>query len=486
MARQLALGARTLRVPVRVHSMLQIPKLRPEVLASVQKLFEHPNPDYAKKQRLGHWIGNTPKTVSSWVLEEDGGISVPRGARGKLEKALAPHHLVPKYIDERLDTGEIVIPVGPGAQPLESRDYQEELVAAILAAETCLIRAATGAGKSEVVIAAVQRARRQALVIVWSAGLLDQWVDRIAMRLGWRTKDVGVIQSSKRKIAPITVGMQQSLWKCGEDVANKFGFVVLDEAQRAAAKTVRETINMFPARWRLAVTADERRKDRQDFLTHDAFGELAGEVTREELVASGALCEVDIVAVPTELHFAQIEEAASDDRGRVVGQLWGALIDKIVADVDRNRLIVELAAAQARAGHHVLVFTERVDHCVALSKAISLDQRIPCGTFLGGADNRAVYEETRARLSAGEIQVAVGTSCVYQGVDIPRLDVGIVATPTATNKQLLEQQVGRLRRRFPGKERGTLFYVWDSHVLPSHVAALRRFYGKDLVRVLDE
>ncbi len=278
------------------------------------------------------------------------------------------------------------------------------------------------------------------------------------------------------------------------------------------------------------MSADERRKDRLDFLIHDHFGEVAAEVTKEELVGKGTLCEVRINVVPTDYDFPaylrclgcrtqilnlpsnakklracrckqlQLErngtikgdylpipysDVPPEDRGEVMTRLYTRAIDYMEDDEERNLLVRRIASVEHRKGASVLLFCNRVKQARALCRAIAVEDEVPCGLMLGGGENKETFADTRKRLRSGDLRCAVGSSAVYQGEDIPRLSVGIVVTPTGSNKQQIEQQIGRLRRKFPGKVFGRLYYVWDHHLFPGHHQNLRRWYGRHLVRVVD-
>src|SRR5262249_21107270 len=68
-------------------------------------------------------------------------------------------------------------------------------------------------------------------------------------------------------------------------------------------------------------------------------------------------------------------------------------------------------------------------------------------------------------LRDGEARVAVGTVQAFgTGIDIPSIEVGIVALPVFTNKPLLTQIKGRFCRPSPGKTQGTLYALFDENV----------------------
>jgi len=464
------------------HSLeLPVEQVSAGLRADLERAFTHANPDYEKRVRAKRWTGNIPKTFST-LGEAHGRLLVPRGSADVLRKLLQQHGAEPQYFDQRVSLPPVDFEATENAQPLESRDYQERIIEACFERENCLIRAGTGSGKTEAAIEFIRRARQPALVIVWSSGLLDQWRKRIAKRLGWAIEDVGILSGSKRKVRGITVAMQQTLWHCADEYAETFGVVVCDEVQRFAARTLRETIGAFRARYRIGVSADERRKDRQEKLIYEAFGPVAAEVKRDRLEREGHVCPVKIVVHPTTLRIGWLEATPVADRPQVLQERYAKVLDEIEGDEGRIEEAVEIAVREARAGHFVLGFAERVGMCRAFMERTSLHYGVPCGIFLGGAKNRTVYDETIERLENGGLQVAIGTSCVYQGVDVPKLDVGIALTPTAGNRQVFEQQMGRLRRPTPGKTHGVFHYFWDQHLFPRHLRNLQQWYG-DLVSI---
>ncbi|NJO82028.1 MAG: DEAD/DEAH box helicase family protein, partial [Blastochloris sp.] len=287
-------------------------------------------------------------------------------------------------------------------------------------------------GKTEIVIEAIRRARQPALVVVWSKALLDQWVERISLRWGWPTAEIGVVGDGRFRVGPITVAMHQSLAPRVDALRSVFGFVACDEVHRWAARTFRDIAGLFPARFRIGVSADERRKDGLEDLTRDIFGPVAYELNRKDLIREGRIAEVKIVAVPTGFQIggelaASLASMPESERGSVLSQNYVKVLDQLVADPHRNDTIGRLASQAANEGRSVLVFTDRVEHAYEIARVVSTRYGVPCGTLVGGAGNRAAFVETAARLHDGTLRVAVGTSCVYEGFDVPRLEVGIVA-----------------------------------------------------------
>ena len=477
----------TIRAVVRAGLEFSRAELGAELEQRLADEFTYRNPQKAKLRRLGKWTGHVPESIEHFE-RDDVRLVLPRGGAARVEKIVARFGRELLYLDRRLDLPRADFSLGPNARPVELRPSQLEMVEAAVARETAVIRAATGSGKTEAALEIVRRLSRPALVVVWTSGLVTQWVDRISARFGWPKSRIGVVGGGVSRFGDVTVALQQAIYKRPEEIAERFAVVVMDECQRASAATYRSLISRLPARYRIAFSADERRKDGLEWLIWDNFGPVAAEVSRKELVRAGALCEVDVVLVPTGLRVDFLERADPELRSVVLSQRYTDVSAIVAGDAARNALAARIAAREARAGRSTIVFCNRIadGQVYDLARRIAIDEGVRCGTMVGGPAARAEYEETKRRLISGELRCAVASSAAYQGEDIPRLEVGVVVTPTAGNRQLFEQQVGRLRRTSPGKTRGTIYVLWDEHVFRSHRENLVDWYGSRLVTVAGE
>lgn len=464
---------------------IRVDQLGKRELQSLTRRFTYRDPKVQLLRRMKKYTGHMDPNICHFELDDDT-LVLPRGGGDKVEAWAAETHRSLWWVDRRLELPEVEFEIGEGAQTIELKPHQVRLVEVFLDRQNAILRSATGSGKTEVTIELIRRIRQPTLVIVWSKGLIDQWRDRIAMRLGMRPSEIGLVGDGKARVRPITIAMQQSLCQPGisEKLAEQFGFVVVDEVQRASSQTLREVVRSFPAKWRLGVSADERRKDRLDVLISDNFGQVVAEVTRQELVARGDLCEVEFLLVPTGCRSRLLDNAPPSDRPTVLQQQYTKILSELTELRERVDLAAKLALREANLGESVLIFSSRVGYAREISRRIvELGGR--CGLMVGGPENRQAFDEAAQRLRNGELKIAVGSSAVYQGIDIPRLSTGIIATPTASNEQLLEQQAGRVRRSFEGKKIGRIFYLWDEDVFATHRKKIERIYGKRLVRIIE-
>ncbi len=261
------------------------------------------------------------------------------------------------------------------------------------------------------------------------------------------------------KLRPLTIAMQQSLaailakgGPAADEIIETFGQVVLDETQRAAAKTVFSAIDPLPARRRLGVSADETRADKREFLIYDLFGPVTSDIKLGGLIDDGHVLDVEVRIVPT-----QFEPSPLVERGDFDG-----LLKEMTDDPRRNRLIERLIIGEARErGEQVLVLTHRREHASAID-AMATRLGVRSVALLGGAEDEDAFNDGRRGLLDGSIRVAAGTlQAVGQGIDVPKLAVGIIATPLASDTS--RQQFGQARGRFcrPGKATARLYYLWD-------------------------
>ena len=462
---------------VRVHDRLWLPlaDMPDDFAAALRAAFTYEDPHYAKMVKMGVQNPGAPE-IENFVVG-GGALGLPRGATKKLRDLAVQHAVDLRFLDRRA-RGE---PVEWPAPKMELRPHQVGPVEAAMRRENCCIRAPTGSGKTLIGCEIARRAGTTTLIVVWTQALVTQWRDTLVEKFGWDRRQIGILGEGSRKIRPVTIAMQQSLHRLLEQGYrfDAFGVVICDELARWGANSLQYDIHRLPARYRVGLSADERRQDGRDFLVYDAFGEIAAEVPVEALEVQGAVHKVRVRVVPTDTQDVRWEsvEAERDPRRRAVRRRMERvkLVTRLGEDEARNEVIAKLAADEAAAGHFVLIFSERVEHCRALADLLRV-RGTPCGLLLGGSPWRDRFRETIAGFHARRLRVAVGTQAVYQGLDVPHLDRGIVAAPTATNRFTLLQQAGRFSRPAEGKRDAVMYYLWDRLLFPHHLRALRKHW----------
>lgn len=433
--------------------------LDPETIRAVEETCEHANPQHArlKRMRVRFDQREEPPVIKTW-RRVDGWLSIPRGAIGKARELLHEQGYALRVRDERTEGAKQIC---EGFDwPAHKRTLysdQEKALEEMVRKETCLLRSATASGKSTTCIALVARLRLPAIVVVWTGALFDQWVERVVDELGMREMDVGKVRGSKKRIGAVTIAMQQAVARMPFDdpFFRFFGVMIYDEVQRASAKTWFAATDPFLAKYRVGVSADERRADKKDFLTTDLFGPPTIVVSRGELVEKGRVRDVEIRVLPTGWEpRTNLDEVSRLERHKV-------MLDEMAEASDRDARVLEAVREEWANGEQILVFSLRVRHCHMLA-AMLRENGFNVGLMIGGQENVETLRNSVAAIRDGRLRIAVGTvQAVGTGVDLPSVGVGIVAMPMASNKQLLGQVAGRLARIAGGTTPSRLYYLFD-------------------------
>lgn len=451
-------------ITVRVDNRIRVPidGVDEQVLEKLRKACTHPNPAYAKKIALKFSTWGTPKTLCTWKDEGDA-LTLPRGAMKSVRQILKNAGIPVRYRDERVEGSILARPIAyVGHEP---REYQHEAVRIALAKEQGIIRAATGTGKTTTALFLASQVGLNTLIIVPNKALLKQTMRVAEELLGLRGDRIGIIGGGKRRIRPITIAIQNSLWssQVDEEVRDYFGCIIVDEGHHAAARTFSFVIDQFPARYRFAFSADERRNDRMECLVYDAFGDVLHETTREQAERMKAIVDVEVRIVPTDFRADWYVEEPDEDEGS--NKDFKRLLDEMIVDKDRNDIIAEIVAEELDDGNSGIVLTHRRDHAFALDQAlVGIGAR--CGRMLGGIGADAhEFDSTNLGLRNGDMNVGVGTyEALGEGIDLPAVEFGIASTHISNNKQRMNQVRGRLCRPSDGKVNGRLYVVYDRHV----------------------
>jgi superfamily II DNA or RNA helicase len=477
------------RVAITVEASLRVrlADLDPKVADELRQACSHSNPEHHKLTRLGlHWRAKSvPRVIRSW-REEAGFLVLPRGVLAKVRDVFAQNGIHWSVRDARTEGDETLVRKDLRSS-VQLRDYQEDAKDAAIARQNCIVRAPTGSGKTTLALALAAELNLPTLVVLWTGGLYKQWEDRLIAELGLKKSEVGHWRGSTFKPRQITLAMQQTIAKqLTPERAALFGVVIGDEIQRYAAKTFFDVIDRMPAKYRIGVSADERRKDGKEFLVYDVFGSVAYEIKRDELEDRGVVHDVEVRVVPTAFRCDWYKDALArmkeGDGAQDVD--FNGFLDELTRDEARNLLALDLLVQEVRAGNQVVALSQRVAHCVLFDSMLA-SMGVQSGLLVGGAGASAQrFGEAKAGLLSGHLRAAAGTlQAIGTGIDVPSVSRGVVATPWASSRQNWNQVRGRLCRSSAGKTDAAVYYLWDREVYGmKHLRNLVSWNRRVLVR----
>jgi superfamily II DNA or RNA helicase len=445
-----------------VDSLIRIPAsgIPPKALALIQRALTFPNPEYVKRVRFDRWVGATPEEICMVRESRQGHVILPRGAVGVLRDALAAVGELVRFEDRRLLGDQCDFPL-----QLELREYQTDAVAVLVAGTQGCAVLPCGAGKTIIGVAIISMTGQPAIILVHTKDLLVQWTEAIRSVLGVVP---GVVAEGVFDPRRVTIAMVQSLASVDgrvlRELGGRFGLLIADEGHHLPAASYQRLLPFFPAKFRFALTATPDRPDGLTPLMLFGIGPILVTVGHQQLVDGGHLVLPEIRVVETGCR------SDADTYAKVVAQL--------VADPERNRLIMDLVCRLAEAGHTTLVLSNRVTHCRYLAETIS-DQGTPAEALTGSVGKKK-RKDTLQRFREGSIKVLCATSLADEGLDIERLSRLILATPARAEGRTI-QRLGRLMRPYPGKGTPVLYdLVDDDPMTRRQHAARRRAYRKVL------
>ena len=145
-----------------------------------------PNPEYAKKERMGLWLGRTPRQLQlfSWHGHT---LVLPFGVcRDVIEMLKKGTIECDFHQDDEIDYGDPDIGL---------YDYQKKAVISMIASKYGILKAKPGSGKTQMGISLIMAHKRRALWLCHTADLLNQSRDRA---LRYIPKDlIGTITEGK-------------------------------------------------------------------------------------------------------------------------------------------------------------------------------------------------------------------------------------------------------------------------------------------------
>jgi superfamily II DNA or RNA helicase len=279
-------------------------------------------------------------------------------------------------------------------------------------------------------------------IFVASKSLVNEWVDRIAMRIG---VTAGVIGDGMFSPGRVTVAMFQSVHRAlaANDsrmkkwVESVQGFVV-DECHLVAADTL-WTVAMAcrNAYYRFGNSATPfARGDRRGVLVVAAIGPTIYRIEQPTLVAQGTIAKGKVHLV----HYA-LDEARAQEL-REMGASYGDAYESLVAsNAHRDAAIVRVVR---KAPKPAFVFVRLVDHGKALTDRLN-DAGISA-EFVWGEKHVKVREAAVRRLEHGDTDVIVCNVVFQAGVNVPTL-ASVVNVAGGKSHIAALQQTGRGSRR---------------------------------------
>ncbi len=360
----------------------------------------------------------------------------------------------------------LVPPSGLRAPTL--RPYQESALAAWrLAGRRGVIVLPTGAGKTQVALAAIATTRTPCLCLVPTRALMAQWTAALA---NVYDGPIGCFGDGERALAPVTVATFASAYSHMPRLGDRFGLLIVDEAHHFGGGARDEALEMSIAPLRLGLTATPAAPGpiatRLDTLlgpvvfemsVADLTGDYLAPLERivwhlrldsDERCAYDALCEVYRKAfrafLGNQLNGSWedfLRHAARTDDGRRGIAAWRRARRLLAFPRCKRRALFDLLARHRAQQTLIFVADNQTAYAVAREHLI-----MPLTCDIG----RAERQDVLGRFRSGALRALVSAQVLNEGLDVPNADVGIVVAGRLGEREHT-QRVGRLLRPGAGK-----------------------------------
>ena len=428
----------------------------PPLLAALKKELTVANPAYQDAKKYGRWIGKQLKPFLYYFRERKDGITFPRGFANHcvaLCRRLSPD-LALEIVDQRHTAPEAALTFTGQLRP-----YQAEAVRAIQGRDFGVLESGTGSGKTVIALAVFAARHQPTMVVVHTKELLYQWAERIETFMGTQA---GLVGDGHFELAPVTVGIVNSVRNRLDDLVDKFGQICVDECHRVPASLFTEVVTAFPCRYMLGLSATAFRRDGLTRIISFYLGDPVHRVDPERLHTSGAVLRPEFIQHPTGFTFNYRDN-------------YQKLMTSLTTDEPRNQQIADDVAAEvAHQPGTILVVSDRVAHCEKLAELL-IERGVRAVVLTG-----RLATETRSEIVEGvrnnAYQVLVATvQLIGEGFDCPDLSTLFLTTPIKFTGRI-RQVVGRILRPSAGKQPRVFDYLDPVGVLKSSARARRNMF----------
>lgn len=411
-----------------------------EVTRWAKDHLQFPNPEYEKKQRMGFWVGRTPKELR--LYEWNGGTMIlPFGVVRELMPLLKGTRV---ECDFRQDSV-----INYGHTDMHLFDYQKEAVRKMIEAKYGILKAGCGAGKTNCGIALIKEHRRRALWLCNKHELIKQSMDRAAQFID--PSMFGMITEGKVDVGiGITFATVQTMSKLDLSFYKDYwDVVIVDEAHNvcvsASTFTMYEKVlNHLAARHKYGLTATDHRADGLIKATFALLGKVAYEIPKE--ATADRVTDVIVRTVDTEF---EIDDECLNDDGTIN---YMKLIEALTTDNGRNYEIA--SCIMENRGRSCLILSDRLKQLTDIMAMLPMDM-LQESVYIDGKMQSKKAKEAREQalkdMRTGKMKYLFGSyKIAREGLDIPCLARLFMASPVK-DPAVVEQSVGRIRRTAESK-----------------------------------
>ena len=354
-----------------------------------------------------------------------------------------------------------------------------------------IVEAVTGTGKTRVGLAAIRQhlkaEKTPVLVLVPTVVLLEQWKEVLRGEFG--NLPVSTLGGSSgfafEPTAPITVGVIKSVVNQGQLLSSHFGLLVADECHRYGAPSYQNALfGNAKARMGLTALLERGGDDAVEEVLLPYFGDICFRYGYAQARADAVIAPYQVELAGVALGAAERRrydsetKKVSDIRKVLVGRYGFSPTDhqrfheqlsqaaakynqpegkaaagylkatqnrkKILTECDAKKSAMKRLVPRFRKAKGALVFCETITGAEAISeelRSLTIEASV-YHSKLSLVNRQQILED----LVSGKLEAVVAVRSLDEGVDVPKLDLGVIVSASRQRRQMI-QRMGRILRR---------------------------------------
>ena len=424
---------------VTISNNIKIKNPSTEIISWCQAHLKLNNPEYAKKARMGFYLGTTPKFLYLYEVHGDE-IVLPYGTLKQIQPmikdALVQSDFKPSV---SIDYG----------QPIPLYPYQEQAVQAAKNGFYGILQSKAGSGKTQMGIALIKEYGRRALWLTHTLDLLNQSKERAERYMDKSL--IGTITEGKVTIGKgVTFATIQTMCKLDlSQYKDMWDVIIVDECHRVAGTPTQmsmfaKVLNSLSARHKFGLSATVHRADGMIQATFALLGDVVYTVP-DEAVADKVM-QVGIKPIGTGVKIGR--ECLNTD-----GTLnYTKLINYLCEDMYRCSVIRDHIVRESDKS--CLILSDRLEHLEKLMYLLPphlQEFAVMISGKMTSKKGKAEREQALEDMRSGKKKYLFATySLAKEGLDIPCLERLFMATPQK-DYAVITQSIGRIARTYEGK-----------------------------------
>ena len=432
---------------IKVDSVIKVINPNEKIKEYCKKELTLKNPEIQRKQAMGFWVGNIPKEIKMFSINENT-ITIPFGCIDDIWR------IHPIKEDYEINFGEHEKLDFP-KNNLKPYDYQEKAIQQMIKSKRGILNARCGSGKSIMALEIIRRIGYKSLIICHTTELLNQFKDYLINDLGLKKGEYGIIAAGKVEIGSlVTIALRQTLVKIDLlQYKYEWGTIIVDECHNIAGNVTyvsqyQKILNNLSSEYRIGLTATAFRHDGLTNCMFSLINKIKAVVDENDIADKIIKAQIKPIYTKYEIPIYATKSDGTLD--------YTKMPTCMAEDKDRNELILDLL--KENENNYCLILSDRL---VGLQYL-----RDKLGLLIDGSQTskkaKKEREEAINKIRSKEEHYLFATlQLAREGLDIRPLNRLFLIAPTK-NKAVLIQSVGRVERRDDGKETPIVYDFVDN------------------------